>query len=74
MAVMPRSENFNIISLKFLSEKSGVSYQRMYHSLAHGRYNSLTDVEKTKISTALFEEVSKAFIELGFKISIKRTR
>jgi hypothetical protein len=63
---------FSIISLKFLSELTNISYPRLYSNWVLKSYDSLTDNEKTTIANAIFAEVKKAFKVLGFKITIER--
>ncbi len=63
---------FSIVSLKFLSELTGMSYPRLYSNLVRKDYDSLNDNDKTTIANAIFAEVKKAFKVLGFKITIER--
>jgi hypothetical protein len=63
---------FSIISLKFLSELTGIAYQRLYSNLILKVYDSFTDNDKTTLANAMFAEVKKAFKVLGFKITIER--
>ena len=63
---------FSIISLKFLSELTGITYTRLYSNWVLKAYDSLNDNEKTTIANAIFAEVKKAFKVLGFKITIER--
>lgn len=63
---------FAIISLKFLSEITGISYPRLYSNWVLKAYDSLNDNEKTTIANAIFTEVKKVFKSLGFKITMER--
>lgn len=64
--------DFSIVSLKYLADISGISYNRLYNILVLGRYDSLTDGEKTTLSNCMFEEFGKALKVVGFKIKISR--
>lgn len=73
MAKKTKTKEFEIISIRKLTEKAHVEYFKTYHNI-RGNYNSLTEQEKTQLSNELFDEVSKAFKWLGFRIEIKRVK
>jgi hypothetical protein len=63
---------FSIISIKYLSELTGIKYQRLYENLVLKLYDSLTINEKTVLANALIIELKKSFKTLGFKVTIDR--
>lgn len=63
---------FSIISLKYLSELTGIKYQRLYENLVLKLYDSLTVNEKTTLANAMTAELKKSFKTLGFRITIDR--
>jgi len=63
---------FKVVSLKRLSEKTKIPYQKIYDNLVIQRYASLDENEKTMLSNALFEETKKLWKELGFKVKLER--
>lgn len=66
-----RTEKYKAISLRKLSEASGVDYAKLYNSLT-GRYKSLSVHEKTALCNAAYEELSDFFKFLGFEIKVTR--
>jgi predicted DNA-binding protein YlxM (UPF0122 family) len=68
-----RTEEFKMISLRVLADKSGVGYSKIYHNLK-GTYASLTDQEKTMIFNSMYQEFEKASAILGFTADGRRIK
>lgn len=66
-----RTEKYKVISLKKLSEASGIDYAKLYNALS-GRYNSLSVNEKTALCNAAYEELDDFFKFLGFQMKLTR--
>ncbi len=68
-----KTGEFKMISLRILSEKSGVDYSKIYHNLK-GTYASFTDQDRTLIFNAMHHEFEKAASALGFTAEGKRIK
>lgn len=66
-------ENFELLNLKFLAKKSGMTYAKLRNNIL-GKYTSLTDQEKTRLYNTIQEEVEKACLALGFTFDGKAVR
>lgn len=64
---------FNIISIRQLSIKSGVAYQRLYENI-NGVYDTLDVNEKTSLANTLAEETHDLYKFLGFRQEIHRVK
>ena len=67
-------EHYKIISIKVLSERAGIDYQKVYNTLARKEplYNTMDENDKKKLANTLFNDVCKIFKELGADIGIKK--
>jgi hypothetical protein len=67
-------DHYRVIAVKVLAMRAEIDYQKVYNTLAlkEPLYNTMSDIEKTKLANALFKDVSKVFKELGTEIAIKR--
>ena len=68
-----RTEDFKMISLRVVADKSGVDYSKIYHNLK-GTYASLTDQERTIMFNAMYNEFEKASAVLGFTTDGRRIK
>lgn len=73
MANKKEENPYKIISVRKLSESSGINYSKIYANMIN-RYenNTLTDMEKTKLCNALYAELEALSTFLGVKIILKR--
>lgn len=62
---------YKLISLRRLSEKSGIDYQKIYNSL-NNKYNGLDANERAILCNVAYEETEEFFKELGFQVNLKR--
>jgi hypothetical protein len=69
---MGKKSKYKIVNMKFMAEKAGIPYQKMYDNLILKKYDTLDFNERTLLSNALVEELRDLMKELGFVISVKR--
>lgn len=69
----PTKDHFKVISIRQLSQESGVNYNKIRESivLIKPHYSSMTDNEKTQLANTLFKNLTLVFRDLGREISIK---
>jgi hypothetical protein len=61
------------ISLKRLSEKTGIPYMKIWNNL-NGNYNSLSNEEKTSLVNSFHAEVTPFLKKLGYFVVIRRNK
>lgn len=66
-------KSFNILSLKHLSEVSKIDYNKLINNIK-GRYNSLTDQEKTHLYNCIRTEVEKGTLWLGYNYEGRKVK
>lgn len=60
----------NIVSLRALCAKAGISYNKAYASLFTERYNTLVHADKMNLVNTFHDETEEFFSKLGFHIKI----
>lgn len=71
---LPTLKQYKIISLRKLSEQSGIGRMRVYDNL-RGRYQTLTVDDQTMLANTLYEEVNLLMNALGFELGkIRRVK
>lgn len=65
------TQDFKIISIRKLAETSKIPYTKIYNCL-RGKYNSMTDAEKTQLCNALYFELEPFGNFLGIDIILRR--
>lgn len=71
----PQIDGAAVIKVRHLARVTNIDYMRIYNSLSsNGRYNSLTEDERTRLMNALHDELVQFFKEMGFEMVIKRIK
>jgi len=70
-----KASKINIISIRQLSQKTGVEYFKIYNNL-HKNYvtDTLDPNEKTTIVNTLIEEITPLLKTMGFVIKVERLK
>jgi len=70
-----KASKINIISIRQLSQKTGVEYFKIYNNL-HKNYvtDTLDQNEKTTIVNTLIEEITPLLKTMGFVIKVERLK
>lgn len=66
-----KTAEYKIISIRKLSEVSGVPYGKLWGNLS-GRVSSLDANEKTVLCNTVYAEMEDLFDFLGFEMKLKR--
>lgn len=66
-----KTEDYKIISLRKLSDAADIDYNKLWNFLS-GRYKTLTANEKVALCNAAYNEMSKFFEVMGYKMKLER--
>lgn len=68
-----QKEVSSAVSIRRLSEKTGIPYMKIRDNLI-GKYNSLKTEEKTTLVNAFHDEVTPFLKKLGYFIQVKKLK